>query len=59
MRTLGMYLSMPWGIVIFTVAVTVVFMIIGAIWWKVMDHLPEDELSWGDDNCFVLKEDDE
>jgi len=59
MGTLGMFLSMPWGVILFTVAVTVVFMIIGIIWWAVMEHLPEDELSWSDDNRFVLKEDDE
>ena len=59
MNTLGMYLTLPVGLLVYTIAVTVVFMIIGIIWWKYMDHLPEDELDWSDNNRFVLKEDDE
>ena len=58
METLGMYLSLPWGLFLYTVIVTVVFMIIGGIWWKVMKHLPEDKLDWGDESRFVYKEDD-
>ena len=59
MRTLGMYLSMPWGLTIYVLAITIVFMIIGIIWWKVMDHLPEDDLNWSDDSRFLYKEDDD
>ena len=59
MGTLGMYLSLPWGLFFYTVIVTAVFMIIGVIWWKVMQHLPEDKLNWGDDSQFVYKEDED
>ena len=59
MRTLGMYLSLPWGLLIYTVIITVVFMIIGIIWWKFMEHLPEDDLKWSDESQFVYKEDDD
>jgi len=35
-------------------------MIISMIVWKTMDHYPEDEETWDDeDNNFVLKGDDE
>jgi len=45
---------------LFCVSVVVVLMIISMIVWVTMDHYPEDEESWSDDdNNFVLKGDDE
>ena len=57
---IGPYLSLPWGFMLFCVSVVVVLMIISMIVWVTMDHYPEDEESWSDDdNNFVLKGDDE
>ena len=57
---LGPYLSLPWGFVLWCVCIVVVLMIISMIVWKTMDHYPEDEETWDDeDNNFVLKGDDE
>ena len=57
MGTLGMYLSLPWGLFFYTIIVTVVFMIIGIIWWGAMEHLPEDELNWSDESRYIYEED--
>jgi len=59
MEPLGMYLSLPWGLFFYTIIITAVFMIIGGIWWVVMEHLPEDKSNWSDENRFVFKADDE
>ena len=57
---LGPQLYLPWGFMGWCVGVIVVLMIISMIVWKCMDHYPEDEEAWDDnDNNFVLKGDDE
>ena len=57
---IGPQLSLPWGFMLFCVIIIVVLMIISMIVWKTMDHYPEDEEAWDDeDNNFVLKGDDE
>jgi len=58
--TLGPYTSLPWGFMLFCIGVVVVLMVISMIVWKFMDHYPEDEEAWSDDdNNFVLENDDE
>ena len=57
---LGPQLYLPWGFMLWCVSVIIVLMIISMIVWKCMDHYPEDEEAWSDDdNNFVLKGDDE
>ena len=57
---IGPYTSLPWGFMLFCVIIVVVLMIISMIVWKFMDHYPEDEESWSDeDNNFVLSGDDD
>jgi hypothetical protein len=58
METLGMLLSLPWGLVAYVLITTFIFMVISEIWWKAMKHYPEDEQNWSDENRYVFKEDD-
>ena len=57
--TVGPVLSIPWGLTICCIIVVAVLMIISEIWWRVMKHFPEDDLSWEDESRFVLKNDDD
>ena len=57
MEPLGMFLSLPWGLTVYTIIFIAVLMVIGVIWWKVMDHYPEDEQEWNEENPFIYKED--
>jgi len=60
MNYIGPQLSLPWGFVLFCVIIVAVLMIISMIVWKFMDHFPEDEEAWSDDdNSFVLQNEDD
>ena len=54
--TIGPYLSVPIGLAVFTVIITAVIILVGEIAWKVMDHLPEDDMPYSAENHFVIDE---
>lgn len=57
MNTIGPYISLPWGLTLYTVIGIIVLVIIGEIWWKCMKHFPEDEQAYSEGNHFVIETD--
>ena len=57
MNTIGPYISLPWGLTLYTVIGIVVLVVIGEIWWKKMKHFPEDEQAYSEGNHFVIETD--
>ena len=54
---LGPVLSVPVGFAIFTIIGVIIVMILSEITWKMIEHLPEDDLDWSDGNHFVIDQD--
>ena len=54
---IGPAISIPWGLVLYTFIGTVVLMIISEIWWRVMSHLPEDDMTWSEESRFIIESD--
>jgi len=54
---MGPILTLPVGFTIFSVIVVAVYMILSEVFWRKMDHLPEDEEPWSEDRPFVMQED--
>ena len=57
MNTIGPYVSLPWGLALYTIIGIVVLVVIGEIWWKCMKHFPEDEQPFSEGNHFVIESD--
>jgi hypothetical protein len=56
MTVLGPFLSVPVGFAVYTIIWIIALMILSEVAWKFMEHLPEDDEDWEDDNHFVIGE---
>ena len=56
---IGPAIPIPWGLVVYIAILAVVMMIIAEICWRVMDHLPEDDIVVDDEHRFRLQKDDD